>query len=84
MNVSAQRESCPLFDEEEFNSEGVQRVWQYLRRFNKDPRRIQEFYFDTQRIEGSPRECLETLIRFDFFNLILLLLIVNKRTKACP
>lgn len=52
-----------MFDEEEFNSEAVQRVWQYLRRC-KDPRLIQEFYFDAQRTEGNQKECLKTLIRF--------------------
>ena len=67
MNVLAQKEGSHLFDEVEFNSEAVQRVWQYLRRFNKDPRRIQEFYFDAERTEGSPKDCLKTLIRFEFF-----------------
>lgn len=67
LNLLAQKEGCHLFDEVEFNSEAVQRVWQYLRRFNKDPRLIQEFYFDVERTEGSPKECLKTLIRFEFF-----------------
>ena len=62
--VLAHQESYPLFDEEEFNSEAVQRVWQYLRRFNEDPRMVQDFYFDAHNTEGSPKECLKTLIRF--------------------
>lgn len=54
----------PLFDDKEFKSEAVQRVWQYLRRFNRDPDEIQEFEFDPQKTEGTPLECLKTLIRF--------------------
>ena len=46
------------------DDETVQRVWQYLRRFNRDPDEIQEFEFDPQKTEGTPLECLKTLIRF--------------------
>ena len=68
MNVlSGLGERGPLFDEDEFRSEAVQRVWQYLRLYNADPRRIQEFYFEAQRSEGSPEECLTTLIRFEIY-----------------
>lgn len=60
----AQRKSSPLFDEEELQSESVQRVWQYLQLFNEHPRLIQEFTFDASSIrDDSPAECLETLIR---------------------
>ena len=41
----------------------MQRVWQYLRRFNKDEREIQDFEFVPQRTEGSPMECLKVLLR---------------------
>lgn len=59
-----QRNSSPLFDEEELQSEAVQRVWQYLQLFNEDPRLIQEFNFDAKSTrEDSPGECLDTLIR---------------------
>ncbi|XP_078382607.1 E3 ubiquitin-protein ligase rnf213-alpha-like isoform X3 [Oculina patagonica] len=59
-----QRNSSPLFDEEELQSEAVQRVWQYLQLFNEDPRLIQEFDFDAKsKRDDSPGECLETLIR---------------------
>ena len=58
------RNSTPLFDEEELQSEAVQRVWQYLQLFNEDPRLIQVFNFDAQsKRDDSPAECLETLIR---------------------
>lgn len=58
------RNSGPLFDEGELQSEAVQRVWQYLQLFNEDRRLIQEFYFDPQSKRESRGECLETLIRF--------------------
>lgn len=41
----------------------MQRVWQYLRRFNIDEREIQDFEFVPQRTEGSPMECLKVLLR---------------------
>ena len=41
----------------------MQRVWQYLRRFNKDPREIQDFEFVPQTTEGSPMECLKVLLK---------------------
>lgn len=53
----------PLFDDKEFRSEAIQRVWQYLRRFNEDPGTIKDFEFVPQRTEGNPMECLEELIR---------------------
>lgn len=58
--------NSPLFDEEELQSDAVQRVWQYLQLFNEDPRLVdQEFYFDPRsKRDDSPEECLETLIRF--------------------
>ncbi|CAH3163087.1 unnamed protein product, partial [Porites evermanni] len=55
----------PLFDDEEFRSEAIQRVWQYLRRFNEDPGKIKDFEFVPQRTEGNPMECLEELIRLN-------------------
>ena len=59
------QDESPLFDDEEFKSEAVQRVWQYLRRFNKDEREIQDFEFVPQRTEGSPMECLKVLLRLE-------------------
>lgn len=59
-----QQNSCPLFDEEELQSEAVQRVWQYLQLFNENRQLIQEFVFDPQNKRESPNECLKTLIRF--------------------
>ena len=65
----AQRNNSPLFDEEELQSEAVQRAWQYLQLYNSDPRLIQHFNFDAQqKRDDSPEECLETLIRFVSFN----------------
>ena len=64
-----QRTRSPLFDEAELQSEAVQRVWQYLRLYNKDPTRIQHFNFDARnKRDDNPEECLETLIGFVSFN----------------
>lgn len=61
--------NSPLFDEEELQSDAVQRVWQYLQLYNEDPRLVQEFSFDPQsKRDDSPEECLETLIRFVIYN----------------
>ena len=64
----AQRTNIPLFDEEELQSEAVQRVWQYLQLYNRDRRLIQNFNFDARDKREDPEECLETLIRFVSFN----------------
>ena len=61
----AQRSGSLLFDEEEFQSEEVQRAWQYLQLHNTDRGLIQHFMFDARgKRRDSPEECLETLIRF--------------------
>ena len=66
----AQRTRSPLFDEEELQSEAVQRVWQYLQLYNKDRRLIQHFNFDAHdERDDNPEECLKTLIGFVSFNL---------------
>ena len=68
----APRSGSPLFDEEELQSEAVQRAWQYLQLYNEDPRLIQHFNFDAhQQRHNSPEECLETLIGFVSYNFIL-------------
>jgi len=67
--LSGPRSSSPLFDEEELQTEAVQRVSQYLQLYNEDPGLIQHFSFDAhQRREDSPQECLETLIGFVSYN----------------
>lgn len=71
--LSGPRSSRPLFDEEELQTEAVQRAWQYLQQYNEDPKLIQHFNFDAnQKREDSPEECLETLIGFVIYNLFYL------------
>ena len=79
--LSGLGESWPWFDEDEFRSEAVQRVWQYLRLYNADPSLIKEFYFEAHRSEGSPEECLATLIRFDIY--IFLLVFTTRPSNGC-
>lgn len=68
-----QRSSSPLFDEEELQSEAVQRAWQYLQLYNEEPRLIQEFNFDASiKRDDSPKKCLETLIGFVSYMLFVL------------
>lgn len=68
-----QRSSSPLFDEEELQSEAVQRAWQYLQLYNEEPGLIQVFKFDaSNKRDDRPEDCLETLIRFVSYILFVL------------
>ena len=62
--VAAKETNSPSFDEEELESDEVQRVWQYLQLIKEEPERIQHFYYDRNSKRTSPAECLKTLIRF--------------------
>ncbi|KAL4648632.1 E3 ubiquitin-protein ligase rnf213-beta-like [Arapaima gigas] len=51
----------PLMDEKEFASEGVQRPYQYLMRFNRNEN-LDTFKYQEWSVEGNPIDCLHHLL----------------------
>ncbi|XP_073722611.1 E3 ubiquitin-protein ligase rnf213-beta [Misgurnus anguillicaudatus] len=51
----------PLMDVGEFKSEGVQRPYQYLKRFNKNEN-LDRFNYQACSVEGDPVDCLHHLL----------------------
>ncbi|XP_072523911.1 E3 ubiquitin-protein ligase rnf213-beta [Salminus brasiliensis] len=51
----------PLMDIQEFQSEGIQRSYQYLRRFNRNEN-LDHFKYQAKSVEGSPVDCLHHLL----------------------
>ncbi|XP_051530047.1 E3 ubiquitin-protein ligase rnf213-beta-like isoform X2 [Myxocyprinus asiaticus] len=51
----------PLMDRGEFQSEGIQRPYQYLKRFNRNSN-LDRFIYQTQSVEGDPVDCLHHLL----------------------
>ncbi|XP_051967995.1 E3 ubiquitin-protein ligase rnf213-beta-like [Xyrauchen texanus] len=51
----------PLMDRGEFQSEGIQRPYQYLQRFNRNLN-LDRFIYQAQTVEGDPIDCLHHLL----------------------
>uniref|UniRef100_A0A3B1J697 RING-type E3 ubiquitin transferase n=1 Tax=Astyanax mexicanus TaxID=7994 RepID=A0A3B1J697_ASTMX len=51
----------PLMDIQEFRSEGIQRPYQYLRRFNRNED-LDHFRYRDKSVEGDPVDCLHHLL----------------------
>ncbi|XP_028976279.2 E3 ubiquitin-protein ligase rnf213-beta isoform X3 [Esox lucius] len=51
----------PLMDQKEFASEGIQRPYQFLRRFNRNEN-LDPFYYREGSTEGDPIDCLHHLL----------------------
>ncbi|XP_073773817.1 E3 ubiquitin-protein ligase rnf213-beta isoform X3 [Danio rerio] len=51
----------PLMDKEEFESEDIQRPYQYLRRFNRSMN-LDRFTYQAHSVEGDPVDCLHHLL----------------------
>ncbi|XP_017573370.2 E3 ubiquitin-protein ligase rnf213-beta isoform X2 [Pygocentrus nattereri] len=51
----------PLMDIQEFQSEGIQRPYQYLRRFNRNES-LDSFTYQAKSVEGDPANCLHHLL----------------------
>ncbi|XP_036391600.1 E3 ubiquitin-protein ligase rnf213-beta-like [Megalops cyprinoides] len=60
-NGQARRTSDPLMDEQEFASEGVQRPYQYLRRYNRREN-LDPFKYKEGSVEGDPVDCIHHLL----------------------
>ncbi|XP_036427896.1 E3 ubiquitin-protein ligase rnf213-beta isoform X2 [Colossoma macropomum] len=60
---SNQKHACldPLMDIQEFQSEGIQRPYQYLRRFNRNES-LDSFTYQAKSVEGNPADCLHHLL----------------------
>jgi hypothetical protein len=54
-----------LFNEGQFQSEAVQRVFQYLQLFDTAPEMLHEFQFDPEQLAEGAAKCLCLLIRYD-------------------
>ena len=61
-NYNQKRTSLdPLMDIQEFQSEGIQRPYQYLRRFNRNES-LDSFTYQAKSVEGNPADCLHHLL----------------------
>ena len=50
-----------MFDESVFKKEKVQRIYQYLKRFEQNVSKLDTFHYS--KIEGTIKECLSTILR---------------------
>ncbi|KAG7491231.1 hypothetical protein MATL_G00000820, partial [Megalops atlanticus] len=60
-NGQARRTFDPLMDEQEFASEGVQRPYQYLRRYNRREN-LDPFKYKEGSVKGDPVDCIHHLL----------------------
>lgn len=50
-----------FMDEEEFESNSFQRVYQYIRRYTAGEN-LDNFSFKESSVEGTPQECLQQIV----------------------
>ena len=57
----------PLFDNGEFQSSHVQRVFQYLKFWESARDNLNKFWFTPSQVMGDHAECIETLVRYTLY-----------------